>query len=71
METKEPTAFEHVHVCRFCGSTQRRDDVDARAIASGIIECPVCGKSSSLNVQIIAADGSGPDHQTIKAPNSL
>ena len=55
VDTNDPKALAHVHVCRHCGTTQRRDDVDVRAVALGVIECPACGQSSSLDVQIIAA----------------
>lgn len=43
----------HAHVCRTCGHAQRREDVDNRAIGSGLIECSCCGLRGALNLQVL------------------
>lgn len=53
MEPDHNPDLIHAHTCRSCGHQQLREDVDSRAAASGIIECPICGTSCPLNVQIV------------------
>ena len=41
----------HVHVCIHCNNVRRREEVDNRELASGILHCPECGVDSPLNVE--------------------
>jgi transcription elongation factor Elf1 len=63
MEEDQNQDLVHVHICRSCGHRQHREDVDNRAVASGIIECPICGMSGPLDVQIVNSDQAGPEVQ--------
>jgi hypothetical protein len=63
MDSEQRQDLVHVHICGSCGHRQRREDVDSRAVVSGIIECPICGTSGPLNVHIVDLDQLGPEVQ--------
>jgi predicted RNA-binding Zn-ribbon protein involved in translation (DUF1610 family) len=42
----------HVHVCIQCGHVLRREELDSRQVASGVIRCPKCGRDGPLNIEI-------------------
>jgi uncharacterized Zn finger protein (UPF0148 family) len=40
------------HVCKNCGRGLLRSEMDAYALISGVVQCPVCGESGPLKVEI-------------------
>ena len=48
--------FVHAHVCVHCGSAFSREELEGRALSTGIYYCPKCGVGGPLNVQILKAD---------------
>ncbi len=40
------------HVCKACGQELLRSEMDAPALLSGVVECPACGGSGALNIEI-------------------
>ena len=42
----------HVHVCNQCGHVLRREELDSRQVASGVIRCTKCGVAGPLNIEI-------------------
>lgn len=52
--------FYPAHVCKHCGHELLRSEMDAYALISGVIECPVCGHSGPLNIEIRSADEKKP-----------
>lgn len=57
MATETNQHLIHVHVCIRCGHMLRREEADSKGQVSGMIECPSCGESSPLNVQVEDANG--------------
>jgi uncharacterized Zn finger protein (UPF0148 family) len=48
------------HVCKSCGRVLLRSEMDAYALISGVVQCPVCGESGPLKIEIRAADEKKP-----------
>jgi hypothetical protein len=48
------------HVCRNCGRDMLRSEMDAYALISGVMQCPVCGESGPLKIEIREADEKKP-----------
>jgi hypothetical protein len=45
--------LEHAHRCCACEYIVWSDEIDMIAIATGVITCPKCGTSGSINLQIL------------------
>jgi len=46
----------HFQVCLHCGSAFRREEIEGRAITSGIFPCTKCGVEGPLNIEIRETD---------------
>jgi DNA-directed RNA polymerase subunit M/transcription elongation factor TFIIS len=46
--------LEHTHQCRKCGYVVPGNEIDLKAISTGIITCPRCGASGPINIQILS-----------------
>jgi len=42
----------HYHACVHCGSLFRKEDFDAKTIATGLYPCAKCGLDGPLNIVI-------------------
>ena len=49
-QTRQPLL--HFHICLYCGSAFRREEIEGRAITSGIFPCTKCGVEGPLNIEI-------------------
>ena len=47
----EPTLL-HVHVCMYCASIFRREEVEGRVHTTGLFICTRCGREGQLNITI-------------------
>jgi hypothetical protein len=45
--------WEHTHQCRGCGHAIRINDLDPKAITTGVVTCPKCEMSGPINVKIL------------------
>jgi predicted RNA-binding Zn-ribbon protein involved in translation (DUF1610 family) len=48
------------HLCKSCGREILRSDMDAYGLISGVVQCPVCGESGPLRLEIRTADEKKP-----------
>ena len=48
--------LESVHVCPRCGHILNLDQIDLRAITTGIVACPKCDWEGSIEIQVIDVD---------------
>lgn len=46
------SALLHVHVCLYCDSVFRREEVEGRVHTIGLFICTKCGKEGPLNIEI-------------------
>jgi ribosomal protein L37AE/L43A len=58
MERQPPDAkakkqWESVHRCPQCGYALNLDEIDLKAITTGIVSCPSCDRSGPIDIQII------------------
>ncbi len=52
-DTHKPrTLLIHVHVCLHCGKAFRREEVEGRALTTGLYVCISCGREGPLNIKI-------------------
>ncbi len=52
-ETNESqSSLLHVHVCLYCASTFRREEVEGRVHTTGLFLCTKCGREGPLNIEI-------------------
>lgn len=49
--------WEHAHQCPQCGQVVKGDDIPYEAVVAGIINCPNCGWSGPINIQIVRERG--------------
>lgn len=62
-ETNHPLL--HFHVCLCCGSAFRREEIEGRAITSGIFPCTKCGIEGPLNIEIRETDKPASEIQAL------
>jgi rRNA maturation endonuclease Nob1 len=55
----EPKVYP-AHVCKTCGQEVLRSEMDAPTLISGVVECPACGGSGALNVEIRSTEDRKP-----------
>ena len=63
-ESKHPLL--HFQACIHCGSAFRREEIEGRAITSGIFPCKKCGVEGPLNIEIREMDKSAPETEALK-----
>lgn len=51
--SEDDARWESVHVCPRCKHIINLSEIDLGAIATGIISCPRCGWSGSIEIQIV------------------
>jgi predicted RNA-binding Zn-ribbon protein involved in translation (DUF1610 family) len=62
----EPKLYP-AHVCKACGQEVLRSEMEAPTLLSGVVECPACGSSGALNIEIRSIeDRKPPMHSTGK-----
>jgi hypothetical protein len=49
---RQPPELIHLHICVYCGSAFRREEVEGRAHTTGLFLCPQCGVEGPLNIEI-------------------
>jgi DNA-directed RNA polymerase subunit RPC12/RpoP len=59
-ENRSNPGLNAVHVCKNCGRQFLRSEMDNFALISGVIQCPVCGESGPLKIEIRAVDEKKP-----------
>lgn len=52
--------FYPAHLCKACGQEVLRSEMDAPTLLSGVVECPACGASGSLNIEIRSLEDRKP-----------
>jgi ribosomal protein L32 len=55
----EPKLYP-AHLCKTCGQEVLRSEMDALTLISGVVECPACGGSGALNVEIRSTEDRKP-----------
>jgi DNA-directed RNA polymerase subunit RPC12/RpoP len=55
----EPKLYP-AHVCKACGQEVLRLEMDAPTLVSGVVECPACGSSGALNIEIRSLEDRKP-----------
>jgi hypothetical protein len=55
----EPKLYP-AHVCKACGQEMLRSEMDAPMLLSGVVECPACGSSGALNIEIRSLEDRKP-----------
>jgi ribosomal protein L37AE/L43A len=55
-DQSEKKQWESVHTCPKCGFVINLEEIDLRAIATGIISCPKCDWSGLVVIEIAAGD---------------
>jgi len=48
------------HICKACGQEALRSEMEAPTLHSGVIECPACGSSAALNIEIRSIEDRKP-----------
>ena len=56
--TNEGKSWESVHICPKCGHVINLAEIDLRTITTGIVECPLCGWSGRIEIQIVEVEDS-------------
>jgi predicted RNA-binding Zn-ribbon protein involved in translation (DUF1610 family) len=44
--------WESVHICPRCGHILNLDQIDLRAITTGIVQCPKCDWEGPIEIQV-------------------
>ena len=45
--------WESVHKCPKCGNFMKLDDIDLKAVTTGIVTCTNCDWTGRINIQIV------------------
>lgn len=45
--------WESVHVCPKCGYKINLSETDLKAVTTGIVSCPECGRAGPIEIQIV------------------
>jgi len=51
-----PAHWESVHICPRCGHILNLEEIDLKAITTGIVECPNCDWQGPVEIQVTDLD---------------
>lgn len=52
-KANESKQWDSVHKCPQCGHALRLDDIDLKAVTTGIVVCPNCKWSGPIEIRVI------------------